>query len=185
MSNDIIVAGIDPSLSATAVVVGSSPDDFADELFGSTNQGDTCRQRVDRYQMLIQRIMLLIDDRQPSLILLEGYSHGSKTSGMTQTKMSEFGGLLRLYLLDHADVIEVPPATLKKFVLGKGTGKKDVMLKEVYKRWGYDTDSDDEADAYGLFRMGLMLAGKDEPANAKQSEALDVVRKSHDLSEVG
>lgn len=46
-----------------------------------------------------------------------------------------------------------PPTKLKKFITGKGNAKKNIMIKEIYKKWGVDFDSDDLADAYGLARM--------------------------------
>lgn len=57
----------------------------------------------------------------------------------------------------------VAPMTLKKFVTGKGNSPKDVMIKCVYQKWGFDTDSNDLADAYGLARLAYALAsGKSE-----------------------
>ena len=41
---------------------------------------------------------------------------------------------------------------LVKFVIGRGNGSKALMLKYVYKKWGYDTEIDDLADAYSLAR---------------------------------
>ena len=38
-------------------------------------------------------------------------------------------------------------------MLGKGNAAKELMLKEVFRRWGYDTSSNDQADAYALARI--------------------------------
>lgn len=47
--------------------------------------------------------------------------------------------------------------TLKKFVTGKGVGKKQLMVKFVYQKWGFDTNDDNLADAYGLARLASAL----------------------------
>ena len=55
--------------------------------------------------------------------------------------------------LGHWDMYEFNPQELKKFVAGKAGVSKDVILKEVFKRWGFDTNVNDVADAYGLGRL--------------------------------
>ena len=49
----------------------------------------------------------------------------------------------------------VTPGELKKFITGKGQAKKDLILLNVFKRWGVEFDNSDLADAYGLSRMAL------------------------------
>lgn len=46
----------------------------------------------------------------------------------------------------------VTPGEVKKFVTGKANTKKELVLKEVYKRYGFDTDINDVADAYAIAR---------------------------------
>ena len=45
------------------------------------------------------------------------------------------------------------PTQIKKFITGRGNAKKDVIIREVYKRWGFETDDHNIADAYGLAQM--------------------------------
>ncbi|GIU69210.1 MAG: hypothetical protein KatS3mg002_0446 [Candidatus Woesearchaeota archaeon] len=62
--------------------------------------------------------------------------------------------VLRNYLFTHSIPFEItPPTSLKKYITGKGTSNKNIIIKEIYKRWSVDFDSDDLADAYGLARM--------------------------------
>jgi hypothetical protein len=44
----------------------------------------------------------------------------------------------------------VNPSTHKKFTCGTGAAKKELVLKFVYKRWNFDTNSNDVADAYSI-----------------------------------
>lgn len=96
------------------------------------------------------------DDMGPTIVAIEGYAMGSKTRPQMA---GELGGHLRL-LLWQAGIpyIVVPPTTLKKYVLGKGNAAKELMLKEVFRKWGYDTTSNDRADAYALARIAAEFA---------------------------
>lgn len=42
------------------------------------------------------------------------------------------------------------PPEIKKFVTGKGNAKKELVMKDVYKRWGFETDCLDLSDAYAI-----------------------------------
>jgi crossover junction endodeoxyribonuclease RuvC len=90
------------------------------------------------------------------LVAIEGYAMGSRTRPQMA---GELGGHLRL-LLWQAGIpyIIVPPTSLKKYVLGKGNAAKELMLKEVFRKWGYDTTSNDRADAYALARIAAEFA---------------------------
>lgn len=43
--------------------------------------------------------------------------------------------------------IDVAASQLKKFILGKGSGDKSQVLKEVFKRYKVDAADDNQADA--------------------------------------
>jgi hypothetical protein len=47
-------------------------------------------------------------------------------------------------------LIQVPPTTLKKYISGSGKATKDIMIKEIYKNYGIDTNDNNDADAIGL-----------------------------------
>lgn len=92
------------------------------------------------------------------VILIEGYSYGSFLAN--SRAIAEIGGLVRYNILDVGKTYtEIPPKTLKRFITSKGNAEKNVVLKEVYKRWGIDVDSDDVADAVGLCKMGQAMNG--------------------------
>ncbi len=61
--------------------------------------------------------------------------------------------------------ITITPPNLKQFVLGKGVGKKEKILLECYKLWGLSFNTNDEADAFALAKIGCYLCGytKDVP----------------------
>ena len=51
--------------------------------------------------------------------------------------------------------LQVPRATLKKWTSGKGNAQKDFMLLRIYKRWGVEFESIDEAEAFAAAKWGL------------------------------
>ena len=94
-------------------------------------------------------------------VFIEGYAFGAR--GQAVISLGELGGVIRLAFYDRGtELIEVPPMRVKKFVSGKGNIQKQLVLKEVYKRWGADFDDDNVADAYALLQLGLALCGKNE-----------------------
>lgn len=79
---------------------------------------------------------------------IEGYAYSAKGAVFN---LGELGGVLRLALYKRGiPTIEVPPTYLKKFMTGKGTSPKNLMLKEAYKTYGVDIDDDNECDAFAL-----------------------------------
>lgn len=90
-------------------------------------------------------------------IALEGYSMAERYG---QHNSGEVGATIKLTILAHFDAqdqrsypILVAPQQLKKFVSGNGNTKKEMMPKEILKRWGMDFDDTNIAEAYALARM--------------------------------
>lgn len=171
-----MIIAIDPSLTGTAIVRGDEHD-YEVRTFGSVNIGDEVAQRIDRYDLLIEEIIGWLRDCRVSAIYIEAYSYGSNDA---RAKFSaEYGGLLRWCLLDVLidgdKFYEVAPMTLKKFVTGKGAGKKEDVIAHIVKRYGIMLKGNDQYDAFGLFRLGLVAEGFADPDNQAQREAADKV----------
>jgi len=168
---DSPVMGIDPSLNNTAYC-----------FLGVQEQPKTCKIRVGKKKgvprlLHIERnIEPLLLSYQPELIVIEGYSYAS-TNQAHQT--GELGGILRrMFHIYGVRWIEVAPPILKKFITGKGNADKNLVLLNVYKRWGLDLKSDDEADAFGLAKIGTYLLGADDSDLIRpQQEALKKIRE--------
>jgi len=79
-----------------------------------------------------------------------------QSRGQAMAQLGALHFILRIFLFqEKLDYRVVEPTVLKRFVTGKGQGKKELMLKEVYKKWGADFDDNNLADAYGLARIAL------------------------------
>jgi crossover junction endodeoxyribonuclease RuvC len=155
----MIVAGIDPSLSRTAVCIGGHSDaeqEFDMAAFTSKGQGPGVRERMRRFEDLTAKICdhLEAGNQPPQLILIEGYAYGSEYA---TAALCEFGGILRYNLVDvvgpEGRILEVAPGTLKKFITGKGNSPKDQMGAHVAKRWGHVFAHNDAVDAFSLWQL--------------------------------
>jgi len=88
------------------------------------------------------------------IVYLEGLSYGSQ--GQAKAQMSAVHYVTRIFLFQNDIKYKIiTPNELKKFITGKGQCKKDLILLNVFKRWGVEFDNSDLADAYGLARMAL------------------------------
>lgn len=90
-------------------------------------------------------------------IAMEGYAY-STTMGHT---MGELGGMVKMTIFDTFGIkpLLVPPATLKKYITGKGTGvQKNQILLNVYKKWDLEFTDDNAADSYGLARIAAGIS---------------------------
>lgn len=118
---------------------------------------EKCRiQRALRYSDDMDH---LIQEFDPDVAIIEGYGYGNAHTLVT---LVEIGTTIRSSLVRNSvPMIEVPPTTLKKFVCGSGNAAKELMIKEIYKRWGAELPTNDEADAFALGMMAYALLGMD------------------------
>ena len=145
--------GIDLSLTATAIVVLSEK---AVTLFQGTISTKANEKIEDRFLKIEKYLFNIIKTNQPSRINIEGLSYSSKGQATLDSAGLHF--LIRTTLRRNKIPFRItPPTTLKKFVSGKGNCKKNLMLKEAYKKWGEDFFDDNICDAYSLSRYEMTL----------------------------
>lgn len=111
-------------------------------------------------------------------VVIEGYSFASRHAIVT---MAEVGTVIRYFLYQEGyEYREVAPPSLKKFVTGKGNCKKDLILLNVYKNWGFETDNDNVADAFSLamYEAAYIVGATD----AKGVPSLHKLKKLHLIS---
>lgn len=142
------VIGVDQSLTHTAVHVAhggwdryaikTDPKKFADKL-----------ARLEH----IHDVFVDGLPAAPGVAYVEGYGFNTQKGH----SLGELGGLLQFTLYRAGwTIVLVPPATLKKFVSGKGGADKALMLREVFRRWGYEATNDNDCDAFSLLAFGLI-----------------------------
>ena len=168
--------GLDLSLSATGFAVwndGAISFDVIHSLPDKSAYGD-----VRRLQAITKQVAEVA--RGSSLATIEGPAFGRPQQAII------LGGLaymVRAWLYCHEiPYILIAPGTLKKFITGQGNAKKDMILREVFRRWGVETDDHNIADAYGLLRIGMGLSGSLEGLTGFQEEVLaNVKRRNTDV----
>lgn len=142
--------GIDPSLTGTAwcyMLEDREPifTDLPNKLRG-----------VPRLKWIVQQLHQTIKTYKPTKICYEGYSYRSYSSSYD---LAELGGLLRVMYHEYAEltgaeIIEYSPTELKKYITGKGNSKKEMMMLQLFKRFGIEAKNNNQADAVGLCLMG-------------------------------
>jgi Holliday junction resolvasome RuvABC endonuclease subunit len=175
------VVGIDPSLTSTGVCfypVNLDGETLETLVFGS-EPAPTLAGRFNRYRRLCEKIEMAIDNHEVLLVVIEGYSLGSHTKGVTDRV--EFGGMLRDRLLPEdllseslkPSIVEIEPTRLKKFVTGKGTGDKAAMISCIVSRWPVPVMlKEDEYEAIALAKLGASLIGAEQPVWKFQEEVI-------------
>lgn len=115
-------------------------------IFHGTNE--------DRNAYIAISIMELWVEHAPDLVLIEGYSFGSKGSALSA--LHELGGVVKNYLW-IADALWLPisPNTNKSYATGNHQAKKPEMIARAQKLWSGCPDEDNVADAFHLARYGL------------------------------
>ena len=71
---------------------------------------------------------------------------------------------------------EVAPTQAKKFLTGKGNCDKNLILKEVFKRYHIDVDDDNVADAVNFNMIGRALLGWNSTSNQAQQSIIDALK---------
>ena len=167
----MMALGIDLSLTGTGLAVVEGNKLHFSECYKPVNKSSP--ERLIEIQRKVSETMLGYD---PEIICLEGYSFGSKGRAVFQT--GELGGVIRV-LLHKSGInwLEIPPSQVKKFAAGVGNCGKDIVLQQVYKRWGMEFKTSDEADAFVLAKIGTILLGHEEKLTKKQEEVIEVLRE--------
>ena len=151
MSDSGQIIGLDLSLTSTGVAVYDEDTDCI-----TTDVIKTCNKHTDteRYYTILHRISNYFISK--NVFFIEGYSFGSFSKSSSMSKLIELGGIIKYDLwLKGVPYIKVPPTTLKKFITGKGNAKKEDIKLAVYKKYGREFKTSDEADAFSLVVLGI------------------------------
>lgn len=158
------IVAIDPSLQCSGVCDSQAPDEPFTLVPPAGLAG------MARLRWIRGRVVEVT--KGADLVVIEGYSHGSRYQAHY---LGELGGVIRLmlYCLGRP-YVDVAPAVRAKIATGSGMGRKDAVFAEAFKRLGYSGHSKDEADARWLLECALQhyeLPGRAE-LPAKHLESL-------------
>jgi Holliday junction resolvasome RuvABC endonuclease subunit len=144
-----VFVGLDLSLTATGVAVLDKADLLTGRLAPPKNLDGP-----DRLIWFYEGVDKIVVDYAPKYVAIEGYSFNSKAR---QHALGELGGVIRTLLRRRkCPFLVVPPMTLKKFVAGSGQADKSIVMRELFKKYGVDVPTNDEADAAGLVILAAL-----------------------------
>jgi crossover junction endodeoxyribonuclease RuvC len=146
--------GIDPSTKTGLVILNRDGEIINQEEVKSKLKSDP-----DRFVDLTESIL---EELHPNdIIAIEGFSYGSRGRGVST--QYGIGWLIRAELYKRGyEYIEVSPSAVKKFATGKGNEKKENMVLPIFKKYKFESSSDNIRDAYILARIAMALNGSDE-----------------------
>lgn len=146
--SSIYYVGIDPSTKTGIVVLDEKHSVvLAEEIQLKDGMYSTIYQILDYGQQIADLVP------QHSYVAIEGFALMAK--GKSVSLLYGIGYAIRFNLIKKQNYFECPPTTLKKFVTGKGNAKKENMIKDVYKRWSFEHESNNVIDAYALARYAI------------------------------
>lgn len=144
----MLVLGIDPSLTSTGYAIGDGRMVTTGTIKPKKLTGP------ERLLFIQAAIENMLDERDISLVAYEGYAMG-RFAGRS-FDLGELGGVLKTTIYRRKiPLLLVPPTSLKLFATGKGNADKDQVKVAMSQDRGQLFTSDDEADAYALYRMGV------------------------------
>jgi len=175
-----VILGLDPGLTSFgAATLDTETGEVMTQAIKTKPRGQEFARRFGRYYEILDALHAWLPEVMDA-VFVEHYSFNSK--GSSSVTLGEFGGVLRnCFYRDACTPYEVPPSTLKKFIAGKGNADKSQMRIAVYKRWGFEAETSDEIDAYGLCRFGEALLGLAGPGSKVKRAVIEKFRKEHGL----
>ena len=136
---------------------------------GATGAISTEKLGMERVDYILARVAELV--HEGDFVVIE--NNAFNAMGSARSKLAELNGIIKFWLWRRGiQYVLVAPTTLKKFILGAGKGEKSFIIREVFKAYGLDAGTDDEADACVLAHIGACLTGREEPRNKAQREVL-------------
>ncbi len=116
----------------------------------------------------------------PLFVCKEAYAYARANQAH---QLGELGYAVKRQLYkDSIPYVEIAPPTLKKFITGSGRGDKNLILREVYRKWDFIAESDNVADAYGLGKFGAIIYNRihdvDVDLNKYEEECVKAVLTS-------
>lgn len=156
--------GIDASLTGFAACLMDDSGEYFIRVFTPGTRGAA---RLAELKSLLHAFVGA--ETLKDVALESAVNHSSSAS-----VLGEVSGVVKEYLFSEHNItpLMIPPTSLKKFVCGKGTATKDVVMMKVLQRYGEEIPDNNAADAYVLARMvrGETISSFEADAILKLSE---------------
>jgi crossover junction endodeoxyribonuclease RuvC len=150
----MITVGLDLSLTGTGVCV-LTDSGHSLHTIKSKPSGDRHLDELLRLKKIVSDIedILIGQDEEVDLVAIEGLAFMAKnTSALVQ--LAGLNYLVRSLLHDmNKEFTIVAPTSLKKYATGKGNGQKDLVMLEIYKKYGVTVLDNNQGDAFVLAQV--------------------------------
>lgn len=145
-------AGIDPSFAGTAIVILNEDYTLVEEIkFTTKKEKDKSTEEKMIYMSHVIKEFISKYGKDEIMFNIEDIAFGATGQGSAQQAALNYAIRALLFEMGYK-YTSVPPSSVKKHISGNGNAKKELMLKEVYKRWNIDYDDNDLCDAYCIAR---------------------------------
>lgn len=144
--------GLDISLTETGFCVLDNGGKV--ETFG-TIRSKPGEPDITRFFNIVDSLCSELEPSSTDRFMFEQYAYASKGH---ITRIAELGGMIKYQLyaihgVPASNFWVAAPTSLKKFSTGSGIAGKGSIIKAVYKKWGFDTENDNVADAFVLAKL--------------------------------
>lgn len=168
----MVAVGLDLSLRATGVVAlcgatstwprASGPQVIHSAVIETEDLRGL--ERIECVTDAVQGFLTWLQVRAlgPGVIVVEGPAFSRQMAH----SLGELHGVVKMDIARRRPsypVVSAGPSVLKKFCCGTGNADKNLVMKRVAMRWGFDNDDDNICDAYVAAMMGLCLYGELTP----------------------
>lgn len=149
------ILGVDPGLAKLGwclLIPDGKKFSHQTGLIGKNLDG---LNEIERLAAIRGAVRALLIDKLPNMAAMEGYAFGRAFNACT---MGEVGGVVKLACHDAGVPLKiVAPATLKKWVTGRGNSDKAVMRTKIFSRWKVEFSTQDEAEAFAIAQWASKL----------------------------
>lgn len=158
--------GIDPSTKTGLVVLDMNGEVVLAEEIKADTTHDPARM------IEIMKIIQYHLNPETDKVIIEGFAFGAR--GKAVDFQYGLGWIIRAMLYENKfSYVEATPSQVKKFASNKGNAKKDDLVLPIYKKWGFESYSDNIRDALVMAKMAYYMYN---PSGLLQYE-IDVLKK--------
>jgi crossover junction endodeoxyribonuclease RuvC len=173
------VLGLDLSMTASGCVVLKDGHLEVKLLIKTKPTAEkTHVKELERLMSIVSKIEDILSEREIAMVAIEGLSFGSRNSSAL-IQLSGLNYMVRKLLYEYKiPFVIVAPTTLKKYITGKGNGPKDVIMMNIYKKYGVTLTDNNLADGYALARVAEALMNKDIKLTSFQKEVVALLKNN-------
>lgn len=169
------ILGIDPSLTATGVIVLKNKKVETARLIKTKPTGDNKIKELKRLVEISSSVISYCDN-EVDLVVMEGIAFMARNT-VALVQLSALNYMIRNGIYNkNVKFVIIAPTTLKKFITDKGNAQKDLVMMNVYKQYGLTFEDDNLCDAFVLAKIGEALLNKKTNLTERQKEVIELLR---------